>query len=96
MRQLCLELAGWMLHLGGVSATVAEGKKQSEKLIASEKTRVSTGTSGIDHSRTIDALKREIASQQEEIKRLRSQVPASPDGANRADSVTSPSIWMLR
>src|SRR5258708_38049602 len=35
LRQLCLELAGWMLHLGGVSSTVAEGKKQSEKLIAS-------------------------------------------------------------
>jgi len=35
LRQLCLELAGWMLHLGGVSATVAIGKKQSEKLIAS-------------------------------------------------------------
>src|SRR6266481_2789641 len=33
--QLCLELAGWMLHLGGVSDTVAEGKKLSEKLIAS-------------------------------------------------------------
>src|SRR5437588_2860598 len=33
--QLCLELAGWMLHLGGVSGTVAEGKKLSEKLIAS-------------------------------------------------------------
>jgi pyrimidine-nucleoside phosphorylase len=35
LRELCLELAGWMLHLGGVSATVAEGKKQSEKLISS-------------------------------------------------------------
>jgi pyrimidine-nucleoside phosphorylase len=35
LRQLCLELAGWMLHLGGVSDTVAEGKRQSEKLIAS-------------------------------------------------------------
>ena len=35
LRQLCLELAGWMLHLGGVSVTVAEGKRQSEKLIAS-------------------------------------------------------------
>ena len=35
LRQLCLELAGWMLHLGGVADTVAEGKKQSEKLIAS-------------------------------------------------------------
>jgi pyrimidine-nucleoside phosphorylase len=37
LRQLCLELAGWMLHLGGVSGNVAEGKKQSEKLIASGK-----------------------------------------------------------
>ncbi len=37
LRQLCLELAGWMLHLGGISNTVAEGKKQSEKLIASGK-----------------------------------------------------------
>jgi pyrimidine-nucleoside phosphorylase len=36
-RQLCLELAGWMLHLGGVSATVGEGKKRSEKLISSGK-----------------------------------------------------------
>ena len=35
LRRLCLELAGWMLHLGGVSDTVADGKKQSEKLIAS-------------------------------------------------------------
>jgi pyrimidine-nucleoside phosphorylase len=37
LRQLCLELAGWMLHLGAVSATVAEGKEQSAKLIASGK-----------------------------------------------------------
>ena len=37
LRQLCLELAGWMLHLGGVSATVAEGKMRSEKLISSGK-----------------------------------------------------------
>jgi len=37
LRLLCIELAGWMLHLGGVSATVAEGKKQSEKLITSGK-----------------------------------------------------------
>jgi pyrimidine-nucleoside phosphorylase len=37
LRRLCLELAGWMLHLGGVSATVAKGKKRSEKLISSGK-----------------------------------------------------------
>jgi len=34
LRELCLELAGWMLHLGGVSKTVAEGKQQSAKLIS--------------------------------------------------------------
>lgn len=37
LRQLCIELAGWMLHLGGAAESVAEGKKQSEKLIASGK-----------------------------------------------------------
>jgi pyrimidine-nucleoside phosphorylase len=37
LKQLCLELAGWMLHLGGVSSTVAEGKQQSSKLISSGK-----------------------------------------------------------
>jgi pyrimidine-nucleoside phosphorylase len=35
LRDLCLELAGWMLHLGGIADTVTEGKRQSEKLIAS-------------------------------------------------------------
>jgi pyrimidine-nucleoside phosphorylase len=37
LRDLCVELAGWMLHLGGVSKTVAEGKRESAKLIASGK-----------------------------------------------------------
>jgi pyrimidine-nucleoside phosphorylase len=37
LRLLCIELAGWMLHMGGVSDTVAGGKKQSENLIASGK-----------------------------------------------------------
>jgi len=37
LRELCLELAGWMLQLGGVSKTVAEGKTQSAKLISSGK-----------------------------------------------------------
>jgi pyrimidine-nucleoside phosphorylase len=37
LRELCLELAGWMLHLGGVAETVAEGKQQSAKLISSGK-----------------------------------------------------------
>ena len=37
LRNLCLELAGWMLHLGGVSGTVADGRQQSERLISSGK-----------------------------------------------------------
>ncbi len=37
LRELCIELAGWMLHLGGVAESVVEGKKMSEKLIASGK-----------------------------------------------------------
>jgi pyrimidine-nucleoside phosphorylase len=35
LRELCLELAAWMLHLGGVSKTVAEAKRQSAMLISS-------------------------------------------------------------
>jgi pyrimidine-nucleoside phosphorylase len=35
LRELCLELAGWMLYLGGVSRTVADGKQESAKLISS-------------------------------------------------------------
>jgi len=35
LRELCHELAGWMLHLGGASKTVQEGKRLSEKLISS-------------------------------------------------------------
>jgi pyrimidine-nucleoside phosphorylase len=37
LRQLCFELAGWMLHLGGVTNSIEEGRKQSERLIASGK-----------------------------------------------------------
>lgn len=37
LRELCLELAGWMLHLGGVAGSVGEGKQQSTKLISSGK-----------------------------------------------------------
>jgi len=37
LRQLSIELAGWMLYLGGVADSVEEGKKRSEQLIASGK-----------------------------------------------------------
>lgn len=37
LRELCLHLAGWMLFLGRVSNTVAEGKQQSAELISSGK-----------------------------------------------------------
>ncbi len=61
LRQLCLELAGWMLLLGGVSVTAASGKEQSEKLIASgkalDKFRQMVELQGGD-PRTVDDLKR--------------------------------------
>jgi pyrimidine-nucleoside phosphorylase len=37
LRELCLETAGWMLHLGCASNSVAEGKQRSAKLISSGK-----------------------------------------------------------
>jgi pyrimidine-nucleoside phosphorylase len=37
LRELCLDLSAWMLYLGGVSKTVAEGKQQSAELISSGK-----------------------------------------------------------
>jgi pyrimidine-nucleoside phosphorylase len=37
LRELCLELAGWMLHLGGVAKTIAQAKQQSAQLISSGK-----------------------------------------------------------
>jgi pyrimidine-nucleoside phosphorylase len=37
LRELCLELGGWMLFLGGASKTVALGKQLSQELIASGK-----------------------------------------------------------
>lgn len=37
LRELCLHLAAWMFHLGGVSETVAHGKQKAEELIASGK-----------------------------------------------------------
>jgi pyrimidine-nucleoside phosphorylase len=37
LRGLCLELAAWMLHLGGVAKSVSEGKERSRELIASGK-----------------------------------------------------------
>jgi len=61
LRELCLELAGWMLDLGGVSKTVAEGKERSAKLISSgkalEKFRQMVELQGGD-ARVIDDAKR--------------------------------------
>ena len=37
LRELCLELAAWMLHLGGAAKTVGEGRRQSAELISSGK-----------------------------------------------------------
>jgi pyrimidine-nucleoside phosphorylase len=61
LRELCLELAGWMLHMGGVSNTVAEGKRRSAELIASgqalEKFRMMIELQGGD-PRVVDDPKR--------------------------------------
>ncbi|MFZ0735381.1 MAG: thymidine phosphorylase [Candidatus Sulfotelmatobacter sp.] len=35
LKELCLELSGWMLHLGGAAKNVDEGKKRSAEIIAS-------------------------------------------------------------
>jgi pyrimidine-nucleoside phosphorylase len=37
LKELCLELAGWMFHLGGAADTVAQGKLDAERLIVSGK-----------------------------------------------------------
>lgn len=37
LKEICLHLAGWMLYLGRVSKSVAEGKQQSTELILSRK-----------------------------------------------------------
>jgi len=37
LRELCLELAGWMFHLGGVASSVAQGKSTAAQLIKSGK-----------------------------------------------------------
>ena len=61
LRSLCHELAGWMLHLGGAAATVAEGRKRSAELILSgkalEKFRQMVEMQGGD-PRAIDDVKR--------------------------------------
>lgn len=61
LRELCLELAGWMLHLGGVSATVAAGRQKSAALISSGKAletfRQMVALQGGD-ARIIDDLRR--------------------------------------
>jgi pyrimidine-nucleoside phosphorylase len=35
LRELCLELAGWMFHLGGTTPSVAKGRQTAEQLIDS-------------------------------------------------------------
>ena len=37
LRELCLELAAWMLHLGGAAKSVAEGRQRSAEMISSGK-----------------------------------------------------------
>ena len=57
LRELCFELAGWMIHLGGAAGTPAEGKAKSRELIQSgealEKFRQMIELQG-GNARTID------------------------------------------
>ena len=57
LRELCLELAGWMFYLGGTTDTVGQGKVNAERLIASgaalEKFRQMVALQGGD-VRTLD------------------------------------------
>jgi pyrimidine-nucleoside phosphorylase len=61
LKELCLHLAGWMLHLGGLSKSVAQGTQQSAELISSgralEKFRQMVELQGGD-SRVIDDSQR--------------------------------------
>jgi pyrimidine-nucleoside phosphorylase len=61
LRELCLHLAGWMLYLGGVSKTVAEGAQTGSQLISSGKAldrfRQMVELQGGD-ARVLDDLKR--------------------------------------
>lgn len=54
LRELCLELAGWMFHLGSAAASVAQGKQTAKQLIESgkalEKFREMVGLQGGDTS----------------------------------------------
>jgi pyrimidine-nucleoside phosphorylase len=63
LKELCLHLAGWMLQLGGISKSVAEGKQHSTQLIASgkalEKFRQMVEMQGGD-ARVIDDPKRRL------------------------------------
>jgi len=61
LRELCLELAAWMLHLGGASKSIAEGRQRSADLISSgkalEKFRQMIELQGGD-ARVVDDAKR--------------------------------------
>jgi pyrimidine-nucleoside phosphorylase len=61
LQELCLELAGWMLHAGGVAETLEQGRSEAMKLIRSgaalEKFRQMVELQGGD-ARVIDDISR--------------------------------------
>jgi pyrimidine-nucleoside phosphorylase len=71
LRQLCLELAAWMFHLGGISEGLAEGRKTAAQLIDSgrglEKFREMVELQGGDLSVIDDPAKLPRASHSQEI-----------------------------
>jgi len=76
LRELCLELAGWMLHLGGVAETVAEARQQSAQLISSgkawEKFRQMVALQGGDSKAVDDVHRLPRARQTREVSAVKS------------------------
>ncbi len=72
LRELCIELAGWMFHLGGAAATVAQGKLDAERLIASgealEKFRQMVSLQGGDVGAVDDPAKLPSAKYLQDVK----------------------------
>ena len=52
LKELCLHTAGWMLHLGGVSKSVAEGKQHNCREAIRELLMIPSGSLSLEEART--------------------------------------------
>lgn len=81
LRDLCLELAGWMLHLGGASSTIAAGRQLSAQLISSGK--------ALEKFRQMVELQGGDPSSLDDTKKLPHTRQTMPVAASKAGFVTS-------